>query len=108
GRSGSRTRSASAAAGRRRTSWRYRRRSGVGGCRSWRSCWLPLGLGGRSSVGGRRARVQRGGNPVEKRIGDRPLGLERQVVARAIGGEDRDAVGLGAEPGAWLGDVVGD
>ena len=68
----------------------------------------PARLGRDDSVGGGVALVQRAGDPVEERVGDRALGLERQVVARPVGGEDRDPVRLGPETGAGLGHVVGD
>ena len=55
----------------------------------------------------RRARPARG-DAVEQPFGDLALGLERQVLARAVGGEDRDAVRVGPEARARLGDVVGD
>ena len=96
-RSGSRRRSASRSACRRRTAARCRRRSGGGRCRWWRSCWLPLGLGRADSLRGGVARVQRDRDPVEQPLGDRALRQERQVVARAVGGQDRDPVRVGAE-----------
>ena len=60
-----------------------------------------------SSLRGGVAGVQRGGDPVEDGVGDLALGLQGQVVARPVGGEDADPVGVGAEAGAGLGDVVG-
>ncbi len=59
-------------------------------CRTWRSCGLPLGLDrGPQSARRRRARPAR--RPRDRGAGRRPsrLRLERQVVARAVGGQDR-------------------
>ena len=47
------------------------------------------------------------GDPVEEAIGDLALGEQRQVVADAVGVEDRDPVGVGPEARSGLGDVVG-
>ena len=66
------------------------------------------GLGRRASLRGGVALVQRGGDPVEEPLGDLALGQQRQVVARPVGGQDRDPVRVGPEAGARLGDVVGD
>ena len=62
----------------------------------------------RSSLPGGVALVQRGGDPVEQRVGDGALALQRQVRPRPVGGQDRHAVGLGPEARAGLGHVVRD
>ena len=40
------------------------------------------------------------GDPVQQAVGDLALRLQRQVLARPVGGQDRDAVRVRAEPGA--------
>ena len=52
--------------------------------------------------------VQQRHDPVQQAVRDLALGEQRQVVARPVGAEDHDAVGVGAEARAGLGDVVGD
>ncbi len=56
----------------------------------------------------RRARPARRRPDRAARSATARLRLQRQVVARPVGGEDRDAVRLGAEARARLGHVVGD
>ena len=65
-------------------------------------------LSHRLSLRGRIALVQRGGHAVEDAVGHRALGQQRQRLVRRVRREDRDAVRVGAEPGARLRDVVGD
>ena len=48
-----------------------------------------------------------GGKSVEEPVGDLALGEQRQVLARAVGREDRDPVRVGPEAGARFGHVVG-
>ncbi len=68
------------------------------GRRSWRSCWLPRGLGrAHQSARRRRARPARAATRSSRRSATSRLRQQRQVLARAVGGEDRHAVRVGAE-----------
>ena len=108
-RSGSRRRSASGCARRRRSSLAMSttvRRRGVSvggahaGSRRARFVATVCAAASRaSSAAATRSRMP---------VGDLALGQQRQVVARPVGGQDRDAVRVGAEAGAGLRDVVGD
>ena len=52
--------------------------------------------------------MQEGEGSVEDVVGDCELVHHGKVFAGSVGAEDRDAVGVGAEAAAGLGDVVGD